>query len=192
MRFVINFAGVEPAKRLLRLGTAPALGLSYGGTLMNHQVLVPIKRSDDIEEVLPYLEDIARPDIKIVFLVPLGANRFTKLAGQLLEIQSGIPAKFSGDTAMSQALFTHRIERAVGALHDHGVHLEVKFYGGRLQSILRECIEGDASQSVIMRPRVNRARRWIQTLSAALRLAKPSHDVPVVLFHPSNIARRFP
>lgn len=159
---------------------------------MNHQVLVPIKRCDNIEEVLPYLEHIARPDMKIVFLVHFGVNRFTELAGQILEIQSGIPAKFSDASGVPQARVTHQIKRAIGALHDAGVRLEVKFYGGPLRSILRQCIEGNASQTVIMRPGVNRARRWIQSLSAALRLAKPSRDVPVVLCHPSNIARRSP
>jgi hypothetical protein len=159
---------------------------------MNRQVLVPLKGHDNIEEILPYLEDIARPDMTIIFLVHFGANRFTELAGQLLEIQSGTPAKFSSDTGVPQSNLTHRIQRASRELSDRGVHMEVKFYTGQLRPILRQCIEDEPSQTVIMRPRVNRAKRWMQNLSAALRLAKPSGAVPVILCHPSRIVRRFP
>ena len=158
---------------------------------MNHQVLVPITSHDDIEEVLPYLEDIARPDMKIVFLVHFGATGFRKLAGQLLEIQSGMPAKFSGDSGVPQSRLAYRIERASGMLHDLGVQVEVKFYSGRLQPILRQCIEGSVNQPVIMRPGVNSARRWVQHLFAALRLTNPSAAAPVVLSHP-NVARKSP
>jgi hypothetical protein len=157
---------------------------------MNRQVLVPLKGHDNIEEILPYLEDIARPDMTIIFLVHFGANRFTELAGQLLEIQSGTPAKFSSDTGVPQSNLTHRIQRASRELSDRGVHMEVKFYSGRLRPFLRQCIEGDANRPVIMRSGVNRARRWAQNLFTALRLAKPSPGIPVVLCHPSNIARR--
>lgn len=159
---------------------------------MSHQVLVPITRHEDIEEVLPYLEDIARPDMKIVFLVHFGATGFTELAGQLLEIQSGMPVKFSGASGVPQSRLAHRIECASGTLHDLGVQVEVKFYSGRLQPILSECVNGDANQTVIMRPGMNRARRWIQNLSAALRLSKPSGAVPVILCHPNNVAGRTP
>lgn len=157
---------------------------------MKRQILVPLKGRDHVEEIMPYLEDIAQPDTTIVFLIHFGTNRFTELAAQLLEIQSGMPAKFSSDAGSTQFILTHRVTRAGGELRDRSVNVEVKFYSGQLQRILRQCIEDGAIQTVIMRPRVNRARRWVQNLLAALRLAKPSPDIPVVLCHPSNIARR--
>jgi hypothetical protein len=157
---------------------------------MSQQVLVPIKGHDNIEEILPYLEDIARPDMKIVFLVHFGANRFAELAGQLLEIQSGMPANFSSDTGVPQANLTRRIERASRELSDRGVQIEVKFYSGRLRPLLRQYSEVEGSNLVIMRPGRNRTWRWVQNLFAALRLTKPSPAMPVVLCHPDNIARR--
>lgn len=156
---------------------------------MSQQVLVPIKGHDNIEEILPYLEDIARPDMKIVFLVHFGTNRFAELAGQLLEIQSGLPAKFSGDAGVPQTNFSHRIERVSRELSNRGVQIEVKFYSGRLWPILRQYSEVEGSKLVIMRPGRNRVGRGFQRLFSAL-LAKTSPTMPVVLCHPSNIARR--
>ena len=63
---------------------------------MRCQILVPIKGRDHIEEFLPYLEDMARPDTKIVFLVHLNVDRFSELTRQLLTIQSAKPGDFSG------------------------------------------------------------------------------------------------
>jgi len=148
---------------------------------MSEQLVVAIKSYQEFEDLLPYLEDVARPDMKVIFLVSLGANRFAQLAGLLLEIQSGLPGTLYGDTVEQQSHLTHRIKHASESLSDRGLHLELKFYSGPLRRILRQCIEGEAGQTVIMRPRVNRVTRLIKSLSAALRLGNPSRTVPVVL-----------
>ncbi|MDP9131427.1 MAG: hypothetical protein M3N35_13685 [Candidatus Binatota bacterium] len=94
---------------------------------MRRQILVPIKGRDHIEEFLPYLEDMARSDTKIVFLVHLDVDRFSELTGQLLTIQSGKPGDFSSasvaplDRGEPQSQLTQRLEHASRELRDHGV-----------------------------------------------------------------------
>lgn len=155
---------------------------------MNPQLLVPVDGHDQIEELLRYLTDIARPDMKIVFLVHLGVNRFTELAGQLLEVQSGLPARFSTPAGAAESKLTHRFERVGRELRDRGVQIEVKFYSGRLKPILRQCIEQDNYQTVIMRSGVTRLRRWLRSL-VALRKGSSSPALPVRLCHPGNVTR---
>jgi hypothetical protein len=157
---------------------------------MNQQLLVPIKGHDQIEELLPYLDDIARPDMKIVFLVHLGVNRFTELAGQLLEVQSGLPVRFSTDTGVTQSKLSHRFERVGRELRDRGVQIEVKFYSGRLKPILRQCIEQDNHHTVIMRSGVTRLRRWLRSFFSALRPGSSRPGLAVRLCHPAHISRR--
>lgn len=154
---------------------------------MSCQVLVPIHGRDRIEELLPYLEVIARADMKIVFLVHFGINRFAELAGQLLEIQSGLPTSFSSNTVIPQSDLARQIERASQRLHGRGVGIEVKFYSGRLRPILRQYSEVKRSKLVIMHPGRNRAWRWCQNLFSALRIAKPVPSMPVLLRHPVDI-----
>jgi len=122
---------------------------------MGEQLVVPIKSYRQFEDISPYLEDVARPGTKVVFLVHLGVNRFAQLAGVLLQIQGGLPGNLHSDTVVQQSHFTARIQRASEALGDRGLHLELKFYSGSLRRILRQCIEGGASQTVIMRSGVN-------------------------------------
>jgi hypothetical protein len=40
---------------------------------MPSQILVPLKRSDRVEQFLPYIDQVAQPGIQIVFLVPYGS-----------------------------------------------------------------------------------------------------------------------
>ena len=154
---------------------------------MSCQVLVPIKGRDRIEELLPYLEVIAGADMKIVFLVHFGTNRFADLAGQLLEIQSGLPTSFSSSPVIPQSNLARRIDLARQKLHVRGVRIEVKFYSGRLRPILRQYSEVEGSKLVIMRPGMNRAWRGCQKLFSALRIAKSVPSMPVLLRHPVDI-----
>jgi hypothetical protein len=157
---------------------------------MSRQLLVPIKGRDRIEDLLPYLEDLARPGMKIVFLVHFGVNRFADLAGQLLEIQGGLPTKFTADSVVPQANFTRRVERASQVLRRRGVRIEVKFYSGRWLSILRECQEADTHRLIVMRPGQPQVWRWLRNLFSKLQFTRTSPAMPVLLFHPSKVSRR--
>jgi len=157
---------------------------------MNKQLLVPIKSYRQLEALLPYLEDMARPGMKIIFLVQLGANRFAQLAGLLLEIQNGLPGTLYSDTVEQQSHLTHRIEHASESLSDRGIRIEVKFYSGRLRPILSGYIEDDHHHTVVMRPRGSQPRRWLTSVFSALRTGNSSRPIPVLLYHPRSTSRR--
>ncbi len=38
---------------------------------MTAQILVPLKRNDRVEEILPYVEQVTQPGMKVVFLMPV-------------------------------------------------------------------------------------------------------------------------
>jgi hypothetical protein len=61
---------------------------------MAGQILVPLRVSDRIALFLPYVEQIAQPGMKVVFLVHLGLSRFKELTDQLLAIHTGIQPAF--------------------------------------------------------------------------------------------------
>jgi hypothetical protein len=163
---------------------------------MRCQILVPIKGRDHIEEFLPYLEDMARPDTTIVFLVHVDVDRFSELTGQLLTMQSAKPGDFPSaslaphDRGESQSKLTQRLEHASRELRDHGVQIEVKFYSGRLRPVLRQYNEVEAKSLVIMRPAINRAWRWLRSLIVVLGIARPSSAMPVRLCHPADFTSR--
>ena len=124
-----------------------------------------------------------------------------------LTASANLPVNFLRSKAVSLAIFpappwhrmiaasrnpnlTQRLERASRELRDHGVQIEVKFYSGRLRPLLRQYNEVEATSLVIMRPAINRARRWLRSLIAALGIARPSSAMPVRLCHPADFTSR--
>jgi len=157
---------------------------------MNHQILVPIKSRDRIEDLLPYLEDIARPEMTVVFLVQFDVNRFAQLTGHLLEVQSGLRANFSEDVSVAQSNLTRRIEHIGRELRNRGVQIKMKFYTGRLQPVLRQQSIHDGRNLVIMRSGSYPVWRWLCGLLAKLQHTKPAPAMPVFLCHPSATSGR--
>ncbi len=158
---------------------------------MNRQLLVPLRGGDRIEDILPYVRDVAQPGMTVVFLVHFGSNRFKELAAQLLTINSGLPATFDdGASAHQQSNVERRIQLAADKLRQRGVEIKVKFYTGSLRRLMRQCMETEPVKWVIMRPARSRLLRWCHTVAAALRVAGPPTPAPVLLFDPNSVARR--
>ena len=158
---------------------------------MNRQLLVPLRGGDRIEEMLPYVRDVAQPGMTVVFLVHFGSNRFKELAAQLLSINSGLPATYDdGTAAHQQSNVERRIQLAAEKLRQRGVEIKVKFYTGSLRRLLHQCMENEPIKWVIMRPARSRMRRWCHAVASALRVAGPPIAVPVLLFDPNRVARQ--
>jgi hypothetical protein len=163
---------------------------------MNRQVLVPLKKGDRIEEILPYVEDVAQSGTKVIFLVHLGTNRFKELAGQLLAIQSGLPVNFNTENVASEnrapglSIREKTIRRVTQELHYRGVTIEVKFYSGSLARLVRECMGTEPIQFVMLRSAQSRVLGWLHAIAHVLKIAKPSLKIPVLLLHPNDVVRR--
>ena len=106
---------------------------------MTKQILVPLRGTDRIEQVLPDLEHIARPGTKIVFFVHYGLTGFRELMEQLLVVQLGIrPGKSDLNKPIDKGIGSGkpRVLLALEALKRKGAQIEVNLYG--LSKILQE------------------------------------------------------
>lgn len=158
---------------------------------MNRQLLVPLRGGDHIDDILPYVRDVAQPGMTVVFLVHFGSNRFKELAAQLLMINSGLPATFDdGVGAHQQSNVERRIQLAAEKLRQRGVVIKVKFYTGSLRRLMRQCMETEPVKWVIMRPAQSRLLGWCHAVATVLRVARPPVPAPVLLFDPNSLARR--
>jgi hypothetical protein len=164
---------------------------------MAGQILVPLRRSDRIELFLPYIEQIAQPGIKVVFLVHLGLSGFKELAGQLLALHTGIRSAYLPERICEEDAVENRrrfAERQVNAacqlLRERGVKLEVHGYGGPLQTIVRQYLEKENIQLVMMRPSTNWLADSLRKIASVCRFLNPPIAPPVLLLHPSNMGGR--
>jgi hypothetical protein len=165
--------------------------------MLTEQILVPLRRHDRIEEFLPYVGDIARPGMTVVFLVYLGRSGLKELTDELLAIHTGIgpellPAMSSAEKTVGNRRRSAeaQITAACLTLRNRGVKIEVNVYAGRLQSIIDEYLQKQDVQSILMRPSGSRMMRFLRNYGSMSRFVKLTPVPPVLLLHPSNTAQR--
>ena len=165
--------------------------------MVTEQILVPLRRHDRVEEFLPYVEDIAKPGMTLVFLVYLGRSGFKELTDQLLAVHTGIqPELLPATIAEGEVLENRRrsaeaqISAACRALRNRSAKIEVNVYAGRLQRIIEAYLQKQDVQFIIMRPAASRVMRYLRNCVSMSRFIKLSPVPPVLLVHPSNTAQR--
>jgi hypothetical protein len=118
---------------------------------MGSQILVALKSEDRLGQMIPYIEEIAQPGMKVVFLIgfrpqaatsralrynSLGFNCFEDLrsAGEL----AGSPNE-NVDEAMEQPSLSaeHKVFLALERLHKRGVEVAVDVYLGSLKRVMK-------------------------------------------------------
>ena len=158
------------------------------------QIIIPLRGSDRMEQFLPYIVQVVRPGMKVLFLVNSGASRFRELTERMLAIHTGIqPAFLPGrnherivedarHSAHERALFVCQ------TLRQNGVTVDINIYSGRLRRVLKDYLEKEDVYLVMMRPNLNRVAACLRKIGSAFRSFKPATVSPVLLLHPSNAA----
>jgi hypothetical protein len=122
--------------------------------LMGPQILVALKSEDRLSQMIPYIEKIAQPGMKVVFLIgfhPLAASttpRYNTLGLRFLE-----DPRFDGDVEKPQFAaeissgtqsmekqrlsVEHKVFLALEALRKRGVEILVDVYVGSLKRVLK-------------------------------------------------------
>ena len=103
---------------------------------MSRRMLVSMNRNDSLEEIMTYIEELAQPGMKVVFLVQWNRDGF----GQLKDVQTGM--KPGNETASAgvgtteaidlqqQRLLEEKVFSTSRALRQTGVEIGVDLYTG--------------------------------------------------------------
>ena len=115
---------------------------------MADQILVPSGGSDRIEQLLPYIEKVVQPGLKVTFLIHYGLPAFHGLIGQLLAIHTGVtssrlPGQFNHDEIVKQQmrLAMEKVAPACFALRNKGVEISVTVFAGSIRKAVHEYAE---------------------------------------------------
>ena len=164
---------------------------------MESHILVPLRSSDQIRQVVPYLNEIVRPGMKVLFLVRSRSKEMHEFMNQLLSLHTGIDSARlpSGNQhAIAQqrtSLIREKVFTACASLAKRGVEIRVTVYRGSLRRVLREHVRRENARLVIMCPA---SRRWalalLQRMGPLSRVFTFRGLPPVLLLHPGAIAQR--
>jgi len=147
-------------------------------------VVIPVRGRDRVEDILPYLDDIAQPGTKVTFLMHLGTRQFRRQLEQLLSFQGGASA---GRTGATLAGADDRCESGSGYEGNNrrrlsDVEVEIKFYSGSLRQLLDRSAEDQRRPLVALRPAAESITRWLSRLLPAGYLRQSRHT-PVLVSH---------
>ena len=113
---------------------------------MNKKILVPLARNDRTEEMIPYIEKVARPGMNVVFLVRYPVNGFF-WAKEEYGMRAALRARelvnyYSWENNLENA--ERKLSHVCEALSAKGVEATVDLYAGSLKKAVRShTINGD-------------------------------------------------
>jgi hypothetical protein len=123
---------------------------------MANYILVPLNPRDQVAELIPHIEEVARAGMTVVFLVPYQANGFFKSRGIRLELSS--KGMLTNRKALMQysyekqaRLADERISVAREALQGRGVEVVAYIYMNRLRNVLKNYRRNGCIHRVLLR-----------------------------------------
>jgi hypothetical protein len=158
---------------------------------MNKEILVPLGQNDRTEELIPYVEKVARPGMKVVFLMRYPLHRIkwptkepdTETAAEVSELLDHYSWKANLKRAKAE------IAPAVEILGRKGVEVAVDVYAGRLKKAVRShTLNGDVHLIMTRGGIGQRIAAFLDGSSSLFDLFKRPTVSPVLLIHPGMAA----
>jgi hypothetical protein len=126
---------------------------------MAAKILVPLKRNDRVEEILPYIEKVAEPGASVVFLVHHPVSGFKWLQAYCGIAQCGLEKTPAVRRMMESyslktrtQLARRRVFQTCEALYDLRLNIAVDVYTGSLRKTLKSYADDGDAQLLVMQP----------------------------------------
>jgi hypothetical protein len=158
---------------------------------MNKKILVPLGQHDRTEEMIPYIEKVARPGMEVIFLVryPVDGIRWPQEEYGIraaLEIKELVRYySWAGNLETAKT----RVAPACKTLRAKGVEANVEVYAGSLKKAVRShAANGDVHLIITRAGLGQRIAGLLDGSNSLFDLFKRPALSPVVLIHPSMAA----
>jgi hypothetical protein len=128
---------------------------------MAKKILVPLKRGDRIEDIVPYINQVAHPGASVLFLIHHPVNGFKWLQAYSAIMQCEInnaqavrKMVESHSAEMNRRLAAQRVFHTCEALQQLGVKISVETYTGSLRKMLRSYVTNGDVDLIVTQPRI--------------------------------------
>jgi hypothetical protein len=157
---------------------------------MSKKILVPLGQNDRTEEMIPYIEKVARPGMKVVFLMRYPVDGFI-WAKEEYGMRAALKAKklvnyYSWEGNLESA--KKQVAPTCEALRAKGIEADIDVYAGSLKKAVRShTLNGDV-YLIMTRARIEDwiARLFDGTKSIFKWFKRPSFS-PVMLINPRTL-----
>lgn len=163
---------------------------------MTGKILVVLKRNSRLEDIIPYIEKIVQPGMKVVFLFryPVSGD-FLWLEDHWVTTESPTKAMLAGQRIMERyswdmqrTLAEQRVSIAREALRGRDIEVAVEIYTGSVRRLVKNYTANDDVHLILMgagsgHPMMKLLRRTLPLLGLSGKPGSP----PVFLLHPRHI-----
>jgi hypothetical protein len=161
---------------------------------MEREILVLFRRRDRIEEILPHIEKIAQPGMRVVFLVPYPVKLWPWVRDHWVTTDSSREAMVAGREIMDKysweaqkELADQKIFLARAVLHKKQVDVVVNLCVSSMRRVIKDHSVDRKARWVLFRAEnryqlINLIRRTLSLFGASKRPVSP----PVLVLHPGR------
>ncbi len=158
---------------------------------MSEQILVPMTRNDRAEDLIPYVEKVARPGMKVVFMVPYPVEGLCwsneEFGRRAIEAGKRLARYYTWEANLQKA--RERIEPASKILPAKGVEVTVNLYAGSLRNAVHDyAAKGDIHLILTRAGIAQRIAGFLNGRNSLSDLLKRPALSPVLLIHPGMAA----
>lgn len=158
---------------------------------MSKKILVPLAQNDRAEEIIPYIEKVARPGMKVVFMMPYPVEGFRwpreEFGNKAVQEAKMLASYYSWETNVQEA--KERILPASKALASSGIEVAADVYAGSMRRAVQDyAAKGDVHLIVTRAGIGQRIAGLLDGSSSLFELLKRPTVSTVLLTHPGLAA----
>jgi hypothetical protein len=161
---------------------------------MGKQILVPLKKEDRMEEVLPYVEEIIQPGTKVQFLICYdGSFELALQASRAVrEAEVRDPAAFREVAAMysgkgQRLAAAAKVLPACESLREKGAEVTIDLYTGSVRRMVRSYVATGDVHLVMTKSGIGSTIANLLSGAASVFGLRRAGYRPVYLVHPSAV-----
>jgi hypothetical protein len=178
-------------------------GLDERQKIMGQEILVALKSEDRLSQMIPYIEKVAQPGMRVVLLVGFITHFDSNHSNELQDPEATAckegeskQAQFaasntSGTPLMEQQklLSEHKVFMALEALGKRGIEITVDVYTGSLRRAVKSYTSKGDVHLIVMRANPKRTIiEFLEKAGSVFGLLKQPTFSPVLVFHPTHAA----
>ena len=159
---------------------------------MSKQILVPLRRNDGIDEIVPYVERLTQPGMKVVFLLRYPVDGFIwsrpreESSREAILAAEKLAKHYSWEENLQRA--QRKVSHAFEVLQRKGVEVAVDVYAGSLRKAVKSYTLKSDVHLLMTRAGIG---HWIANFfngtNSVFKLFKRPSFSPVLLIHPRTL-----
>lgn len=161
---------------------------------MPGQILVALRRNERLEQIIPYIERVAQPGMRVVFLIPYPVEAWLWLRDHWVTTESRRGAMLAGKKIMERycrevqaALADQKLFLAREVLHRKGVEIAADVYTGSLRKVIGDYTSKGDVHLIMMCAASGLAKmRFLRGMLSVFGLFKRPSLSPMLLLRPDQ------